>query len=326
MAKLITFDDPGSMMGRDVRMDSAEGIFFSRELEIILPEIFEEEKPMLNFLDLLPVKTNIPLGVRTITYRQTQGGGKAKFIGPESQDLPRVNITGSEDTSRYKMVGVAAVYTYEDMQEALYMAQVGGSAGANLERHLIREARRAIEEKVNECAWYGDSEAGIVGLTQNPNLLRSAAAYALSNPTTADQVLSVLNAGANAVPNNTAQVERADTLLLPPLAYQYASQQQRSTASDATSLKFWLDTNGYISNAALVQELSAVKVLTAGVETETTGAIFYRKDPSILELPYSGIQALPVQQQGMSFILPFIAKVGSMIVRRPRAIHLVTGV
>jgi hypothetical protein len=326
MAKLITFDDPGSMMGRDVRMDSAEGIFFSRELEIILPEIFEEEKPMLNFLDLLPVKTNIPLGVRTITYRQTQGGGKAKFIGPESQDLPRVNITGSEDTSRYKMVGVAAVYTYEDMQEALYMAQVGGSAGANLERHLIREARRAIEEKVNECAWYGDSEAGIVGLTQNPNLLRSAAAYALSNPTTADQVLSVLNAGANAVPNNTAQVERADTLLLPPLAYQYASQQQRSTASDATSLKFWLDTNGYISNAALVQELSAVKVLTAGVETETTGAIFYRKDASILELPYSGIQALPVQQQGMKFIVPFIAKVGSMIVRRPRAIHLVTGV
>jgi hypothetical protein len=325
--QIIVFDSVDDLSGQVVRQDSREGVFFARELEVILPDIYENEKPALNFLDLIPIKSNVPLGARTITYRQTDVGGKATFIGPESQDLPRVNVNASEESVRYKMIGVAAVYSYEDMQEAMMMASMpGASAGANLERDLIRAARRAIEEKVNECAWYGDKAAGIVGLAQNPNILRSAAANALSGSTTADQVLSVLNTGANAIPNETEQVEKADTLLLPPSAYQYASQQQRSVVSDTTTLKFWLDTNGYVSNARLVRELSAVKMLAGGVETETTGAIFYRKDASILELPYSGIQALPVQQQGMKFIVPFIAKVGSLIVRRPRAIHLVTGV
>lgn len=331
MAQLIHFDPAQGAPGQALRNDSAESLFFQRELEIILPEVLEQEKPRLNFLDYIPVKSNVPLGVQNITFRSMTSGGKAEFLGPKSGDLPTVNVGAEEDSVRYKMIGVCAVYSYEEMMAAQFAAsQRGASVGANLERDLIRAGRRAIEELVNRVAWYGDASAKIKGLTQNPNILRSAAAYALSGSTTADQVLSVLNDGANAIQANTAEVESPNTLLLPPAAYRYAAQQQRSSASDTTTLKFWLDTNGDDANgikaAHSVREMSEIQVLANGAASTTTGALFYEKDPMVLELPYSGIVVLPVQQSGLNYLVPMIAKVGEMIVRRPRAIHLVTGV
>ena len=69
--------------------------------------------------------------------------------------------------------------------------------------------------------------------------------------------------------------------------------------------------------------MSEIQVLANGAASTTTGALFYEKDPMVLELPYSGITVLPVQQSGLNYLVPMV---GEMIVRRPRAIHLVTGV
>lgn len=308
------------------RLDSNESLFFARELEMILPEVVVAEKGRLNFIDLLPVKP-VDLGVQSITFRSQAGGGKAEFLGPKSGDLPTANLLAAEDTVRYRMLGIAVMYSYEELRAAAYAARNNSAAaGASLERDLLREGRRAIEEKVNACAWGGDRSAGIVGLLQHPQILHAAAANALRGSTTADQCLSVLNAGANGVPNNSEQAEEADTALLPPLSFQYVSQLQRSTASDASVLDFWLKTNGYVVAAQKVRELEAAPILVGGTETASTSAIYYRKDPAVLELPYSGIEVLPPQQVGLNYLVIMLAKVGSLLVKRPRAIFRQTGV
>lgn len=328
MPEVIPLNDPindAAHFGQQVRFDNQASVFFSRELEAILPEVVQVGQPALNFLDLIPTRA-FPMGAQSITFKSAVKTGKADFIGPASGDIPSVNIEAAEDTVRYKTIGVAVRWSWEEMQAAQYAQARGVGVGLSLERDGLIAARRAIEELVNRVAWYGDKGAGLLGLVRQPLLLGSDAANALGSASTADQCIAVLNAGANAIPNNTEQVETANTLLLPPDSYQYVAQQIRSTASDSTTLDFWLRTNGYVTAAQPVRELSNAEIMVAGVPSTSDVAIFYRRDPSILELPYSGIMALPPQQQGLNHCVILLAKVGGLMVKRPRAIHMLRGV
>lgn len=311
--------------GGYMRQDAQDSLFFGRELEAILPEVVKAPSSALNFTDLIPTR-QVAMGFQSITFKSIAETGKAAFVGPKSSDIPSVGVLAKEDTVRYKMIAVAVTWSHEELLAAQAAAQNGAGVGYRLDRDGIVSGRRAIEELVNRVAWYGDVGANLNGLLRQPEVLSSVAANTLDSSSTVAQILAVLNAGVNAIPNNTEQVESANTLLLPPSEYQYCAQTQNSTASDVSILNWWLGTNGDVESAAKVRELANASTLAGGSESVTDCAVFYRRDPSILELPYSGIAAMPMQQQGLNYTTILIAKVGGLLVKRPRAIHILRGV
>ena len=107
MANVIQFNNLGALAGATpARMDSQEGLFMARELEQIDERIFENAKPALNFLDLLPVKSDVPMWAAEYTYSNLDSFGKADWIGDGAKDLPVVNAGRSRpETSVFRAGG-----------------------------------------------------------------------------------------------------------------------------------------------------------------------------------------------------------------------------
>lgn len=304
------------------RLDSAEGVLFLRQAEVLVPRVLQQPKPALNFERYIPVDGSIAPWANQITERVADSYGAAGIISGGEESFPRIDVGLKENTTRQVWVGASACYTLKEIQQAQAL-------GTELNTRMIDACRRAIMEKVNTIAFYGDAAANLKGLVQTPNALRSVAANPISSASTAAQIEAVLNAGVNHAPNATEQVEETDTLLLPPAEFQYISQTRSGSATDATIKDFWGGSNGYIAapNIFLVRELRNAQILTGGAETSSDVAIFYRREEEVLMLPFSGIIPLPPLQTGpMSFELPFYAAVGEVILRRPRAVHIVQGV
>jgi len=319
--KVKEFSSLAQLGGTEARLDANEGIFLQRQLDYINEQVFEEAQPALNFLEFLPVKSDVPMWAESYFYRYSNKSGAAEFIGNGSHDFPVANMGMKEESERQRLIGAAVEFTRMDLMAAQ-------ANGIGLQAGLFMAARRAIEEKVNDIAWYGDANANLRGLLRHPEILLQPATNAIGGSTSADNVISELNSVVNSMLNNTEQVESPDMLLLPPDSYQYASQQQRSTASDTTTLNFWLATNGYVSAAAPVRELSNATIPNSGGGTTTSDVmVAMRRSREVCELIYSGITQLPILQTGpMTFCVPFVAACAGLAVYKPRAISLVTGV
>jgi hypothetical protein len=302
------------------RMDSDEGMFLARELDYINQVVFEEQQPALNFRGIIPIKTDVPMHANSYFYRMLNKVGKADFVGASSQDFPRANAGMREESERMRLIGCAVDYSLLDLRAAM-------ESGAPLQESLFSAARRAIEEKVNEIAWYGDEGAGLRGLLRHPEILRAAVTSAVAEGTSAANNLVELNGVVNAMLNNTEQSEAPSMLLLPPDSFQAVSQQQRSAGSDTSTLNYWLQTNGYVSEARPIRELRNASLPAAGGGTETSDVIMaIRPGRDVCELIYSGIVQLePMMTGPLTFCVPFVAACAGVALYRPRAVSIRTG-
>lgn len=302
------------------RLDSDEGIFLQRELDYINEAVFEEQQPFLNFRGILPIKSDVPMHAAAYFYRMMNKAGKAGIVGERAQDFPVTNVGMREESERMRLIGCAVEYSLMDLRRAM-------DSGFGLQESLFLGARRAIEEKVNSIAWYGDEAAGLRGLLRHPEILRSACTNAIAEATSAANNLVELNGVANAMLNNTEQVESPTDLLLPPDSYQAVSQQQRSAGSDTSTLNFWLATNGYVGKAHSIREMQNATLPAAGGGSETSDVVVaMRAGRDVCELIYTGIVQLdPMQTGPLTFCIPFIAGCAGLALYRPRAISIRTG-
>src|SRR5574342_632700 len=89
------------------RLDAAESVFFKRQLEAIDRELYQVQYPIMKARQLIPTQQGIPDWARTYTWRMFDKVGKAKFIGNNPKDLPRVSVLGGEQTKMIKPCGDA---------------------------------------------------------------------------------------------------------------------------------------------------------------------------------------------------------------------------
>ena len=98
------------------RLDAQESVFFARELEHILMTIVEVDYRELKARTLIPVNTETPSGSTSITARVFDRVGMAKIIANGSEDLPRIDILGTEVTIKVKTIGDSFGYTVQDIK------------------------------------------------------------------------------------------------------------------------------------------------------------------------------------------------------------------
>lgn len=299
-------------------LDSAETMFFQRELEQVKAKSYDVLKVPLKAFELIPVDSTTAPGARTVTYEQYDSTGIAKIISNYADDLPTADVKGKEFTSMIKSIGNSYVYSKDDIRAAQF-------AGKPLNQRKANAAVEAHRQLMNKLAFFGDAEHNIKGFLTNSNVPNSpvaaGAATTLTWATkTADEILFDLNDAVSDMLDLTKGVEVPNTIVMPIAQYNLIATTARSANSDTTILEFFKGNNPGIT-VTWATELKGA--FTGG----TDGFIVYNRNPDKLwmEIPMM-VQMSPAQEKGLAYEVPCESKFGGVIIPYPLSVSIRRGI
>jgi hypothetical protein len=194
-----------------------------------------------------------------------------------------------------------------------------------LESRLGVQARRTIEQKINDLAWNGDATYNIQGFLKYPGSNEYTVPGALPADKlwankTADEILTDLNGLLFASYNATNGIEMADTILLPPAQLQLIKNKRLGTDSDVTVYEFFTRNNPMVT---IDQTFSLKGAGTGGLDM----AIAYTNDTEHLtfELPMA-METLEPKREALQYIVPMMATVVGVIVWYPLSVTWAQGI
>lgn len=305
--------------------DSNESMFLNRQLDYIKQQTYDIKYAELKARKLIPVSSEADPGAENIFYRQYDQSGLAKIVSNYADDLPDADVSGQEFSAKVKTLGASYKYNIQEMRAASY-GQVP------LEQRRANAARRAIAQKENKIAFYGDAQTGLVGLFTAPNVTSVTIPATGTGATTQwanktpDQILLDMNSVANTVVSVSLGVENPDTMLLPLSQYNYVSSTARSQYSDKTILNYFLENNPYIKQIEWVNELKGAGQSGSG-SAPYDRFYAYRRSPEVLtlEIP-SDFEQLEMQIKNLVYKIPCIERCGGVLVYYPLALAYGDGI
>lgn len=309
-------------------MDADSGFFFARQLEYIQAKTYDVAYKDLMFREAIPVNNEGGAGVSSFTYRSYSKVGKAKLINSAGADLPRSDAEGKEYTFKVESIGASYGYDIDEINAARY-------SGAPLDARRAESARRSVEEKLNDIAWYGDALGNLPGLFPNTTIpvtnYSSATRWAPKGSdtvSTPETILKEVNLLFSSIDQESMGKHRPDTLLLPRDVWNYwmTTRSAATAATDMTIAKFLVANSPYLTS---IDSLVAINECS-DMDGDGTGvrvAVAYEKNNTNLEfiLPQE-VQFFNVQERNLEFIIPARARVVGTIVRYPMSIRFAKGI
>ena len=300
------------------RQDEAFSFFLARELTQIRARVLEVSKAPMNAFRIFPVQTEVAPGAATAIQRIYDSTGMAKVIANYADDLPRADAVGKEVVSKVVTVGDSYGYNTMEIEHAQF-------AGVNLSMYKAQAARRAVDMKINQMAWFDDSEHGVTGFIDNPNLTAvTLAADGTGSSTkftdkTPDQIIRDITKLITAINVATNNVEDPNMVLLPTEAFDHIVMTPRSQYSDLTILEFLRRSHPDV-RFEKVGELDGAG--TAGADLMIAG----RFDPDVvrLEIP-ERFRQLPVEKRNLEYVVDCICRFVGVTITIPMAFSKASG-
>lgn len=261
------------------RLDAAESIFLEQELERLLSVARDVKYAPTKVREFLPVSNEADPGQDVVSYERGDHVGEAKIVDNYADDVPLVNARTDKETQRIVTLADGFSYSIQDLKAA-------SLARRPLSERLVQIARRVLEEKLEHLAVIGDEKSGIPGFARRSDTLDvtipndgegSSKAWTKKD---ADKIVRDFNAIVAKMVETTNDVEKPDTLALPPAAYARIASTPRATGSDRTILTWLLENNPWVKDIVSWGRLTTA----GGVSMDTTRAVLYRRDPMALEL------------------------------------------
>ncbi len=300
------------------RADALETVFIARELVSVETAVYEKKYPEFKGRSLVPKKA-LPDGATFASYTEQDEYGSAKIISSGADDLPRAEVSRTETMVQIYTVGDAYAYTTMELKKAAF-------ARMSLDAAKAMAARRIMEQKIDLLLQTGDAAYGMKGLlNQSGTNTYVVPNGGLGSPLwvnkTSDEILTDLNAMANAPSNATNGIEYPDTMVLPIAQYDLISQKPRSSTSDTTVKEFFLGNSPYIKEI-----IPWWPCKTAGAAGGTR-AVTYRKDLEALwyYMPQE-FQAMAPQLRNLEYLIPCTCDFGGVHVRLPKSITYADGI
>lgn len=303
--------------------DLEGGVFFQRELEYIKANSYDVKYADLMARTLFPVSNSAGEGVTNITYRTYDQSGSAEIISDYAKDLPRSDIGGKETTVQVKDVGSSFAYSVKEIAQSRL-------TGKSLDQRRSNSASRAIEQKINEIAFFGDSTSGLIGLFTDPNVPVSTVVDGGTGTEwvnkTPDQILFDVNDLFSSIDEVTLGKERANTLLLPRAQYNYISATARSANSDTTILNYLVMNSPFLSSMADVIPINECSA-SNNPEFSNDVMVAYDRNPENveLEIPLEKV-FYAAQQENLAFKVPVKASIAGLIIYYPLSFAIGEGI
>lgn len=300
------------------RADALETVFIARELVSVETAVYEKKYPEFKGRSLVPKKA-LPEGATFASYTEQDEYGSARIISSGADDLPRAEVSRAETLVQIYTVANSYAYTTMELKKAAF-------ARMSLDAAKAMAARRIMEQKIDSLLQTGDAAYGMKGLlnqtgTNTYVVPNGGLGSPLWTQKTSDEILTDLNAMANAASNATNGIEYPDVLVLPIDKYDLISQKPRSSTSDTTVKEFFLGNSQYIKE--IIPWWPCKTAGTGGVSR----AVAYRRDIEALwyYMPQE-FQAMAPQIQKLEYLIPCTADYGGVHVRLPKSITYADGI
>lgn len=307
-------------------LDANESAFFARQLEYVKSKTYDVKYPNLKATQIIPVSMEAGSGAETITYEQFDAVAIMRIISNYADDLPRADIKGKEFSSKVHSLGGSYGYNVQEIRNA-------AKAGTNIKDKKALAVRKANDQAVNRIAWFGDADAGLLGLLNQPNVPAATAPATGTGPSplwstkTAALILADLNKLVDDVIDTTQGVHTPDTVLMPVAKYTKLTSTNMGTGTDTTILEYFLRNKPFITRVEWVNELKDVAPLPSGGggPSDVLIAMERSEENLTLEIP-QGFEQFPAQERGLEFIVPAHSRIGGVIVYYPLAINIMEGI
>lgn len=308
------------------KFDANEVAFLELELEAMRQRELEIEYPLNKAMQFCPVRVE-PAGAESFAYAELDFRGAAKWLAKGADDVNLVDIELAKRTSPLHRFGVGFEYSFDDLKAAQM-------AGRPIDSKRRNAARRVMENTMDEIAAGTDADAadlGLKGLANHPNVtVVTAAANGDASATawnatgkTGLEVLADMNELVRKMKVDTKGLHSPNLILLPIARYEHI----RLTP---------LDSNGYNSDSIL----SAFSKQNPGVRVADWDSLALMDEAGTgpravaLEMSpdnYEFVVADPIsedepERRGRKYIVRMTAKVGGVVVYRPKAMLYMDGI
>ena len=268
----------------------AQGLQFLRQQSRVLSaRAFEVEYDIVDYATLVPVNTDYPEWASGADFQVGDLAGAAKWQSGWAEDVPKADVSLINVGVDFAMYSVGYGYNVEELGKAQH-------AGYPLTARKAIAARQAADIFVAETAMYGGGHPGWGGLinlsTVTPALspdtgTGSARNWVDANGVglkTAEQIVAEVNQLIMGPPSTSGVLTSlmSDTILFPPLAYQYIVNTPYGVTSPNMSIMQYIMANNVYTTrtgrALTIRELPALS--TAATNATVTGqgrAIGYRR-------------------------------------------------
>lgn len=313
-----------TMVSAELRFDSVEdaSIFFARQLDYIKAKSYDKVYPEFTALNNFPITHEVPEGAETMTYYSYDKTGFAAIISNYASDLPRADVKGNPTTVSIKSIGASYGYSVQEMRASRM-------AGKSLDVRKANAARYACDRTVNMIAFAGDSKHNLMGMLSTDNniplyTLSTANGKTSWKDKSASEILDDINGMFAYQARLTQDVERADTLALPPDVYIDLSTRQIPNTG-YTVMKFLMENAPYLKKI-----ISAPELMDKNREMNPYGenvALLYTNDAEkfSLEIPMAFYQ-YPLQNRNLEIVVPCEERVAGIVLYYPMSALIAVGV
>lgn len=319
------------MKAQYIHLDANESAFFERQLEHVKAQTYNVKYPELKAASgmVFEIDSSASNGDETITYQQYDQFGMAKIISDYADDLPRADVAGKEFTAKVRSIGSSYGYNVQEVRRAQ-------RAGLPLQTRKSNAARRAVDSKIDRIAWYGDTDHGLYGLLNNPNITSQTAPTGVTtsnvtwiggSPKNSEEILEDMNKIVRDMIDLTKGMESPDTILLPVKQHAKIHQTRLDSGTDTTIAEFFLRNNPTVRRIMMINELKDVVDLPSGVAgpKDVMVALKTSVDTMALEVPQPFEQFDP-EQRNLEFVVNCHARCGGLSIYYPLAVSVYEGI
>lgn len=316
---------------RFFRNDGEYTAFAAMQLTSVVEEIADEVYAALEYSDHIPVLTNVHPASQNIRFDKYTHVGMAEIFRGSGEDLPTADV--SRDTTFIPVFDIGIKSELLDLEaEQAKLAEVADRAMGitnpiRIDREKERAAALGVAFKHNELAIAGDSQTGLLGLTNQPNIgsfpiLNGGGGSPLWEQKTADEIIADLT-GLLSFTISTAKVKlyHPNRLLLPEDKWLIASQK-RLPNSDMSALE-WFQNKNPLGSALQVKSWNRLNGMGPG----GTGLAFcYKMDPSVIAYrPVVNYRIGPPTRKLLGTAWAHIGRSAGVTVPRPFAVSKAQG-
>ena len=335
------------MLNRHITDEQALA-FVTGQAYRINSEVYEGIYPEWAFEELIHVNTEGPEWSPGVLTYSSLATGRAEWQAPGSKDVPLAGVRTAGSLQPFHLASIGYGY---DIEEVNTVIQIGGA----LPPRKARAARLAYRQYMYNVTLFGVGYTGQVsknlfGLANNPAVVPIAAAangdaaplsaWVLNTGVgnkTPSEIVADINLALSSVAAGTQRRVMADTLLLPPAAYDYLASTPYSAMLPHTILEWLVGSGGMPGHNVFTQTTGKKLTVRAviGLETAATTGIVgggrlvaYNSDASYAQLhrpmPH---KFLPVWQDGpLSWAVPGIFRTGGVEIMETATVKYVDGI
>jgi hypothetical protein len=301
------------------RVDSGEAAVIQRALDYVEARATDVMYPELRAARFVPALSEVPLGPRTFTFAVKDKIGRARRTTGAGRDLPRANITLSENTSAIAGYGASYSYTTEELRAFDYARGTGRGPALSLDTERADTAMEMIARLMDSVIAFGDpDDSRIKGFLNATGVTTSTAAIAWGSATFAE-LLSELLALANEPVVTSKETFMPNAILLPTDKLQLVQSVLNAFGTKSVLEAF---------NDAMQSARRSVSVeswpLLATADAAGTGprAVAYVRDTKVVGsiIPALFI-AQPPQAQDLEWVIPCEGVCGGSVVKAPLGVY-----